>query len=145
MIDQAKKRKLIEHIKLHKRSNEHELLLSPDLYFDGYDEAHCTICANNSISISTSRFAARLREVSQRPDVSGVFVRFYDFSDAEEFEDWWIGSDSVYIITKATLDSVREWFSDFEVSDVWAENDYSKFIGLPRISSDSKLIAVWWD
>jgi len=145
MIDQAKKKALIEHIKQRKTSSEQELLLPPDLYFDGYDEPHCTITANNIKSISTSRFASRLREVQQRPDVSAVFVRFYDYDDAERFADSWIGSDSIYVVTTAGLPDVREWFSDFEVTDVWAEDNYSKFIGLPKISDGSRLIAVWWD
>jgi hypothetical protein len=145
MIDQSKKRALIDHIKRQGTSGEKEILLSPDLYFDGYDEAHCTICANNSNSIPTSRFAARLREIQGRPDVAAVFVRFYDFLDAEESEDCWISSDSIYVVTTANLKTVRAWFSDFEVSDVWAENDYSKFVGLPKMPDDSQLIAAWWD
>ena len=74
-----------------------------------------------------------------------MFVRFYDFSDAEEFEECWIGSDSIYVVTTASLETVREWFSDFEVSDVWKENDCSKFVGLPKMPNGSQLIAVWWD
>jgi hypothetical protein len=145
MIDQSKKQSLIERIKQLAAPGEKEILLSPDLYFDGYDEPHCTICANNSKSISTSEFAARLQEVQKRPDVSNLFVRFYDFSDAEECEEIWINSDSVYVVTTANLEAVREWFSDFEVSDVWVETDYSKFIGLPKMPNGSQLIAVWWD
>ena len=68
-----------------------------------------------------------MREVQKRHDVSAVFVRFYDDSDAEEFEDSWIHSDTIYLVTKASLDAVRSWFSDFEVSDVWVESDLSKF------------------
>jgi len=145
MIDQSKKEALIEHIKQRHISNDIEILLSPDMYFDGYDEGHCTICANNSDSISTSRFAARLREVAAQPGVSAVFVRFYDYSDAEGSEDCWIGSDSIYLVTKASLDEVREWFSDFEVSDVWLESDLTKFDGLSKIPDGFHLVAVWWD
>lgn len=145
MIDQSKKKALIQRIKQLKTSGGQDLLLPPDLYFDGYDHPHCAICANNSESISTSRFAARLREVQQRSDVSAVFVRFYDYDDAESFADSWIGSDSIYVVTTAGTEDVREWFSDFEATDVWEENDYSKFIGLPTISDESRLVAVWWD
>ena len=145
MIDQSKKQTLIKHIKQQGVLGDKELLLSPELYFDGYDDPHCTICANNSKPISTSKFASRLQELEKRPNVSSVFVRFYDFSDAEEFEECWIGSDSIYVVTTANLETVREWFSDFEVSDVWKENDCSKFVGLPKMPNGSQLIAVWWD
>ena len=144
MIDQAKKTALIEHIKQRQISNEGEILLSPDLCFDGYDDDHCTVCANVG-PFSTSRFAARLREIRQRRDVSGVFIRFYDYADALEFEDSWIGSDSVYIITSASPDAVREWFSDFEVSEVWEETDPTKFSDASEIPDGSCLVAVWWD
>jgi hypothetical protein len=145
MIDQAKKKALIDCIKQRKKSNAHELMLPPELYFDGYDDPHCAICANNSAPVSTARFAARLKEIGLRPEVSGVFVRFYDYDDAESSPDCWIGSDSIYVITTAGVGNVREWFSDFEVTDVWEESDYSNFIGLPRIPEGSRLIAAFWD
>lgn len=146
MIDQAKKKALIEHIKRLETSREQEeLLLPPSLYFDGYDEPECTIAANNIEPISTSRFLSRLQEIQQRPDVSAVFIRFYDYDDAEQSEDCWINSDSIYLVTTASLQDVKEWFRDFEVTDVWAEGDCSRFIGLPGISDGSRLVAVWWD
>ena len=145
MIDQSKKKSLIEHIKKQEMQLEREILLSPDLYFDGYGATQCTICANNTTPISTSRFAAHLRKIQDKPDVLAVFVRFCDYSDAEDSEDCWIGSDSVYVITSADLDVVRDWFFDFEISDVWLENDFSKFVGLPKIPDSFHLIAVWWD
>jgi hypothetical protein len=145
VIDQSKKLALIEHIKRRQISPGSEILLGVGLYFDGYDEDHCTICANNIDSISTTQFAARLRAIEQRPDVSCVFVRFYTYDDALEDEDSWIGSDSVYIITSAGLDVVRGWFADFDVSDVWEETDLSKFADLPEMPDGFRLVAVWWD
>jgi hypothetical protein len=144
MIDQPKKKALIEHIKELQTSNEREILLAPDLYFDGYDDEHCTVCANVG-PFSTSHFAARLREVRQRADVSAVFVRFYDYADAEEFEDSWVGSDSVYVITSASLETVRDWFTNLEVTEVWEESDVTKFPDAPKIPDGFRLVAVWWD
>ena len=144
MIDQAKKKALIEHIKKRQTSNDREILLAPDLYFDGYDDEHCTVCAKVG-PVSTSHFAARLREIRQRPDVSAVFIRFFDYLDALEFEDSWIGSDSVYVITSASLEAVRDWFADLEISDVWEEIDFTKFPDAPEIPDGFRLVAVWWD
>lgn len=145
MIDQSKKKALIEHIKQRQTANDIEILLPPDLYFDGYEAAHCAICANNTESISTAEFTARLQEIQERPDVSAVFVRFYDYSDAEASADCWIGSDLIYLVTRAGLDDVREWFSDFEVSDVWFEDNLAKFDGLPQVPDGFHLVAAWWD
>lgn len=144
MIDQARKKTLIEHIKQRQKSNDREILLTPDLYFDGYDDKRCTVCANVG-PFTTSDFAAHLREVGLRPDVSAVFIRFYDYADAEEFEDSWIGSDSVYVVTSASLEAVRDWFKDFQVSDVWDETDLTKFPDLAHIPDGFRLVAVWWD
>ena len=144
MIDQAKKKKLIEHIKQRQISNEQELLLAPDLYFDGYDDKQCNVCANVG-PFSTSHFAARLQEISQHPDVSAVFIRFYEYADALEYDDSWIGSDSVYLVTSASLGAVRDWFADLEVSDVWEENDITKFPDVSKLSAGFRLVAVWWD
>src|SRR5450756_354061 len=129
MINQLKKKALIEYIKQRQKSNSRELLLSPGLYFDGYDDDHCTICANNSDPVSTSSFAARLQQIQERPDVSAVLVRFYEYSDAEDSKDCWISSDSIYVVTNAGVEEVRDWFSDFEVSDVWLEPVPANFDG----------------
>jgi len=144
MIDQAKKKALIEHIKQRQTSDGREILLAPDLYFDGYDDKDCTICANVG-QISTARFLARLREIGRRADVSAVFIRFYDYDDALEFKDSWIGSDSVYLVTSAPLKKVRDWFADMHVSDVWEETDLTDFDAPPEIPVGSRLVAVWWD
>jgi hypothetical protein len=144
MIDRAKKKALIDHIKRGEMATSGEILLSPELYFDGYDDEHCTICANAG-PFSTSKFAARLREIAQRPDVARVFVRFYDYADALEFEDSWIGSDSIYLVTSASLDAVRNWFADLEVSDVWDESNLTNFPDISEIPDDSRLVAAWWD
>ena len=145
MIDEAKKKKLIEHIKHRQESGGAEILLPPPMYFDGYDEPHCNVCANNSTSISTTDFAARLQQIQARPDVYSVFVRFYDYDDALEDPNSWIGSDSVYVVTRASLEAVEDWFTDFEVSEVWVEDDISKFPDLTSIPEGYHLIAVWWD
>jgi hypothetical protein len=117
MIDQAKKKALIEHIKQRETPDRREILLAPDVYFNGYDDKQCSICANIG-AIPTSQFAARLRDIQQRPDVEAVFVRFYEYDDALEFNDSWIGSDSIYLVTNASLDTIRHWFSGMEPSDI---------------------------
>ncbi len=145
MIDQTKKRQLISHIKGLQTLGAGEILLPWEQYFDGYEEDHCNICANTRTSPSTSRVRDCLQRLAARPDVSGVFVRFYEYEDALEDETCWIGSDSVYLVTTATVDTVRQWFADFEVSDVWEEPDRASFTNLSKIPEGNRLIAVWWD
>lgn len=145
MINQSKKAALIKYIKEQQTLGKPEILLPPDLFFDGYTDGRCTICVNISRPISTRCFLERVGAVQRKPEVSGIFVRFYDFLDAEEFEELWISGDSIYLITTANLDTVRRWFEDFEVSDVWIEQKASNFAGLPSMPEGSQLMAVWWD
>jgi hypothetical protein len=144
MIDQGKKHRLISRIKELQSSGAAEILLAPEDYFDGYEESHCTICANRK-PVSTSAFQRRLADVAARPGVSGVFVRFYEYKDALEDASCWIGSDSVYVATSAGTDTVRQWFDDLEPSDVAEERDFTKFANLPGVPEGSRLVAVWWD
>jgi hypothetical protein len=145
MIDQNKKLALIKYIQQRENAKGTEILIPFELYFDGYDDPHCSVCANNDQPISTAQFVSRLTQVQNRPDVAAVFVRFYEYSDALAFQDSWIGSDTIYVITSATLDAVRGWFSDFEPSDVWAETDAARFPNLPELPDGFSLIAIWWD
>ncbi len=145
MINQAKKKLLIECIKDREARREGEILLSPEAYFDGYDAPQCAICANNRTPIPTSVFAGRLRELQQRPEVAGIFIRFYEYTDAMEFDDAWIGSDTVYLLTSAAPGTVRQWFADFEVSDVWVEEDLTCFPDVPEVPDGFHLVAAWWD
>jgi hypothetical protein len=66
VIDQTKKRALIEYIREREIIDAREILLSPDRYFDGYDDRQCSICANVR-PFSTAHFAARLREIRSVP------------------------------------------------------------------------------
>jgi hypothetical protein len=145
MIDHAKKRRLIEYIDSFAPTNSKELPIDVERFFDGYDAPCCTLCANCSEPLSASAFRDRLRVIASRRAVSGIFVRFVEYRDAKEVEDSWIGSDSVYVITSASVAEVRDWFSDLEVSDVWEEKDLSRFLNLPSIPEDFRLVTVWWD
>jgi hypothetical protein len=145
MIDVAKKTGLIEHIKQCEGRGAREILLPPATYFDGYDDEQCIVCANSSAPISTAHFMARLQQIQAYPEVQAVFVRFADYLDALEDQSCWVNSDSVYLVTRASLDVVRNWFVDFEVSGVWEENELSAFFDLPAWPEGYRLVAVWWD
>ena len=143
-IDAEKKEKLIRHIQSREGSGR-EILLSPERYFEGYEEEHCTICANNQRSVSTKEFLERLREIARRADVTGIFIRFYEYEDALKAETCWVGSDSVYVVTSAKSNDVQEWLSDFEPSTVSEETDVALFDGLPPIPPGFRLVQIWWD
>jgi len=144
MIDQTRKRALIDYIKRCEAMHGQEVLITPDRYFDGYDHHHCTVCANVG-PFSTVDFAAKLQAIRNRADVAAAFIRFYEYADALEFEDSWIGSDSVYVVTSASADVVRNWFADLHPSDAWEEGDLTRFPDIKSMPQGHRLIAVWWD
>lgn len=144
MINQAKKATLIQHIKEREGLGQSEILLPFELFFDGYEDEHCNICIN-AVSTSTMEFEGHLQSLRLRSDVAGVFVRFYEYSDAMEYSDAWIGSDTVYLVTSATSETVREWFGRFQSSEVWEEESLEKFSAPVSIPNGFRLIAVWWD
>jgi len=144
MIDQEKKRALIAYVQEREQSDNREILLPTERYFDGYDHHHCTVCANAG-AYPTSLFADRLRAVAGRPDVQNLWVRFLDYSDALEFEDSWIGSDSVYVVTTAEPEAVLPWFADFKPSDAWEDKELTRFPDVAALRAGFRLVAVWWD
>ena len=143
-IDPQKKSALIAYIQGREASGR-EILIPFRQYFDGYEDDQCTICANNPRSISTGNFKEKLQQIYERPQVAAVHVRFYEYDDALDDEDLWIGSDSVYVVTEAELSQVKKWFSGFGATDVWEETDFEKFDGLEQIPPGHRLVAVWWD
>lgn len=144
MIDQTKKQSLIAYIKRRELVDDREILLNPELYFDGYDHHHCTVCANAG-AFPTSRFEGQLRVLGRKAEVAGVFVRFSSYADALEFEDSWVGSDSVYLVTSVVPEVVREWFSEFKPSDAWEVSELENFPDVSPLPVGFRLVAVWWD
>ena len=144
-MNAEKRLTLISKIKAMETHEGCEILLSIEDFFEGYTSDQCNICANNRKNISTTEFRQRLDDIRTKETVSGVFVRFYEYTDALEYGDSWIGSDSIYIITSDSADEVRSWFEDFEVTDTWEERDPTKFMNCPSIPEGHRLVAAWWD
>ena len=82
MIDQAKKKMLVERIKQRQSSDEREILLAPDLYFDGYEDKQCAVCANVgpfycSVDQTIYLDLAFFQELKDRFDAPGDFAMAY--------------------------------------------------------------------
>jgi len=145
MIDQAKKRALIERIKRIGFSNQTETLLTVEEYFDGYDADSCMICANNTPSVSTSEFRRHLAQIRSDSRVHDVYIRFYDFLDAEKSDDCWINSDMVFLVTTATPQEVEQWFAPLQGDEAYEETDLQAFVNPPVIPDGYRLVGIGWD
>jgi len=146
-MNQLRKLDLIRKIRKVKSRNPRgkEILISIDDYFKGNDEKICNILTNTLNDISSAEFEMFLRGVTNLVGVSNVYIRFFDYEDALDFDDSWINSDTVYIVTKANIDEVEGWFNKFQPSDIYRKSDLNEFANLPCIEEGFNVIGVWWD
>lgn len=126
-------------------TREKEILISIDDYFRGNDENHCIIIANTSVNLSSKEFEKYLRDLKRKDNVMDIFIRFYDYEDAACYEDAWINSDTVFVITSADIQKVKSWFQELEPSSVNEEMYLNEFVNLPYIPEGYRIINVWWD
>ena len=146
-MDELKKLELIRKIRKVQghAPRPKEILISLEDFFDGNDEAPCGLLANTRVHLSAPQVAEHLRQVRSRADVSGCFIRFYDYDDALDFADAWVNSDTVYVVSSAGVDEIASWFAPLEPSDVRVEQDVEAFANAPTIPAGHAMVAVWWD
>ncbi len=143
-MDRSKLLVLVDKIKASGYSRGTETILTVEEFFDGNDEAY-SICVNNGSPPSTQEMQEYLLAIRAKPSVSDVLIRVYDFEDALASEDTWITSDTVFVITSASVSDVEEWFRPLTPSNVSEETRLGRFNNLPVIENGSRLVAVWWD
>jgi hypothetical protein len=136
---------LIEKVKTIGYSYDSETVLTLEEYFDGNDQRCDSICANTENQPSARELQEFLLAIRAKPSVHEVLVRVYDFGDALRFQDAWIISDTVFVITNASVSEIEDWFRPLTPSDVYEEKNLDEFNNLPFIPKGFCLIAVWWD
>jgi len=144
-MDRTKLMRLVDKIKAAGYSNETETVLTLEEYFDGNDERCSMICANTGNQPSAQSLREFFDAIRAKPSVRDVLVRVYDFEDALEFQDSWINSDAIYVITSSSIANVGEWFMPLAPSEIYEEKDLKPFNNLPPMPDSYRLIAVWWD
>ncbi len=100
-MDRSKLLALLNKNKTAGYSYDTETVLRIEEYFDGNDEAYSNICANSINPPSAQALKGYLLAIRAKPSVSDVFVRVYEIEDALAFNDAWIGSDTVFVVTTA--------------------------------------------
>jgi hypothetical protein len=115
-------------------------LLTLAEFFEGNDVAGSIGC-NLTPMPEPSEFYALLKGIAARPEVADVRVQITMF-DAPE----WPFSDTVWVITSATPDTVRAWFpEEFRPDDCW--RGWTEGIKLEpyTVSPGTYPVACWWD
>jgi hypothetical protein len=87
-----------------------------------------------------AQFSDVLKAIALRADVSDVRVQITAFDDPE-----WPFSDTVYIMTSASLDEVASWFpEELKPDETWSgflEQSYEPY----SVPTGTAPVACWWD
>lgn len=91
---------------------------------------------------SPEEFYAKFRTIRARPDVSDVRVEISQHEVAEE----WPSTDTVWVMTTATLEEVKSWlgkrFRADELWDGWTDHLVREPIS---VTKPHRPVGVWWD
>ena len=91
-----------------------------------------------------------LTSIRNRPDVQDVLISIHEtpYPDEELDFDIWPDSDTVYVLTSASLGDVARWTERLkpnEISVGWTSNGRSKPLAAPKPESGFTVFALWWD
>jgi hypothetical protein len=115
-------------------------LLTIEEFFEGNDCVGSIGC-NLSPTVTPARFYAVFKEIAARCDVKDIRMQITAFDDPD-----WPFSDTVYILTSASVEEVAGWFdADLrpdEVSEGFRSGmTYERY----DIPPDTRPVLCWWD
>ena len=123
-----------------------------DLFFDGNDDP-ASFAPNLDPHPGVAKIYAVLHAVEERPEVSAVFVQIDEVLEPPE----WPYSSSVYVITSADAEDVREWVEPIQPDEPpadtaenygWGErtgHEGAAPPGAPAIPSGYRPVVLFWD
>ena len=118
-----------------------EIVVSLEDFFTGNDDLDSIGCNLGEQQPPIAEFYRRLREIRSKPDVQDVLVRISDYDDPTS----WPYTDTVYIISSASLEEVKKWVSPLMPDEVYAEWMYRKPPAAPDVKQGMIPFSVWWD
>lgn len=115
-------------------------LLTLQEFFDGNDVSGSIGC-NLDPMPEPQQFHEMLQGIASRPEVADVRVQITMFDDPE-----WPFSDTVWIFTSASPESVASWFPEEwrpdDVQSGWANGAKYESVVVPAGTTP---VACWWD
>ena len=122
-----------------------EAVVSLDEFFTGNPEHFCNLCVNNVDLPTTQQVQQALAEIKAKANVQDVLIRIVEIDDPLMSDGCWVGSDTVYTLAGASLESVAEWFAPLRPSEVTEDGDLAGFAGAPELESGERVFVAWWD
>ena len=90
---------------------------------------------------SHDTFRDVLTSIKARPNVQDVLVAL----DPEDDHSMWPSSSTVYILSSATEDDVREWVAPIKPDEVSEGYATGKPVRAPLLNPNVRVWYVWWD
>src|SRR5262245_5850331 len=117
-------------------------LVTLEEFFDGNSDTG-SIGYNLPDPPTPKEFYDLLKGIRDRPGVKDVRVAVMDLEDPER----WPSTDTIWIITSATLDQVKSWFPKrFAPDEIWDDFDKSaaKFEAY-NVPQGMRAVGAWYD
>ncbi len=110
-------------------------------FFDG-NESEGSIGCNLVPTPSPAEFRVVLERIAGREDVVDVRVQITMFDEP----DYWPFSDTVWIVTRASPDEVRGWFSsEMAPDESWKGWQADRQYEPCEVPDGFAAVACWWD
>ncbi|HUO91148.1 MAG TPA: hypothetical protein VMU08_18405 [Rhizomicrobium sp.] len=113
-------------------------LVTLEEFFEGNDDGGSIWC-NTSPAPEPAMVYEILRGIRARSDVSDVRVMVTQYDGGE---DEWPFSDTIFVVTTASPETVVSWFGDDYAPDEIVDAEPAEEIAVPQ---GHTIIACWWD
>ena len=142
-MDTEKREKLIEKIKEQglPLTDRPLGLVSVEDFFTGNDDVGSIGC-NLSCHPGVEFFVCVFESIRTKDPVQDVLV---EVNEVVEDDHTWPFSDTVYILTRASIEDVRSWVAPLQPDDISEGWAHGVPPGAPRLLKGVRVYAVWWD
>lgn len=123
------------------QSTDTEIAVSLEDFFQGNDDLGSIGCNLGDEQPPISQFFRILTKIRSKSEVQDVLVRIYEYDDP----DSWPYADTVYIITSASLEQVKQWIYELQPGEVNPGWMYGRPAAAPKVLAGMTPYSVWWD
>src|SRR5262245_50992998 len=142
LMNLEKRRQLLERIAALNALPATMPVVPLETFFDGNDDQGSIGCNLGDQHPGIERFHRVLATVKKRADVQDVLVGIYE---ADDEDNCWPFSETVYVITSAPASVVSEWLSELLPDEVEEGLPHGPPPGMPALQPGMRPVWVWWD
>jgi len=118
-----------------------EVVVTLEDFFAGNNDRGSIGCNLGNAQPAISEFYSTLCDIRSKPSVQDVLVRICEYDNPSA----WPYGDTVYVITSANIEEVRQWVAPLKPDEVYAEWMYGPPPKAPSLASGMNPYSIWWD